>query len=85
MNDSNSRNKTLGIQKFMSGYDSMCISGGKFLRNDKSQIKLLSDFFQFTFNLLQMTQTHEIINCRVYQFMNVYEGMGMSGWKFLKG
>ena len=26
----------------------------------------LNDFFlQFTFNLLQMTQTHEIITCRV--------------------
>ena len=41
-------------------------------------------FFQFTFNLLEMTQTQEIINRRVYKFMNGYEGMGMSGGKFLK-
>ena len=39
---------------------------------------------QFTFNLLQMTQTQEIITHRVSTFTNGYVGMCMSGGKFLK-
>ena len=40
--------------------------GESFLRNEKSQIKLLSEFFsQFTFNILQVTLTQKIITCRV--------------------
>ena len=38
-------------------------------------------FFQFTFNLLQMTQTQKII-VGFPKFMNGYEGMCMSGRKF---
>ena len=38
----------------------------KWLKNDKWQIKLLSQFLsQFAFNHLQMTQTQKIITCRV--------------------
>ena len=29
----------------MNGYEGMCMSGGKFLNNDKWQIKLLSEFY----------------------------------------
>ena len=36
---------TLGIQKFMNEYEGMCMSGESFLRNDKWEIKLLSEFF----------------------------------------
>ena len=78
---------TLGIQKFMNGYVGMCMNGGKFLKEWQVIDKIIEwFFFQFTFNLLQMTQTQEIINRRVYKFMNGYEGMGMSGGggKFLK-
>ena len=39
-------------------------------------------FFQFTFNLLQMTQ--EIITCRVSKIHKWIQGMCMSGGKFLK-
>ena len=44
----------------MNGYEGMCVREGKW------QIKLLSEFFfQFTFNILQMTQSQKIITCRV--------------------
>ena len=43
-----------------------------------------SIYFQFTFNLLQMTQTQEIINHMVSKFMNGYAGMCMSRGKFSK-
>ena len=40
--------------------------GQSLLRNDKWEIKLLSWIvFQFTFNLLWMTQTQKIITCRI--------------------
>ena len=39
-------------------------------------------FFQFIFNLLQMTQTQEIINHRVSKITNGYEGM--MGKSFLR-
>ena len=39
---------------------------GKFLKPWQVTDKIIeSTFFQFTFNLLWMTQTQEIINCRV--------------------
>ena len=42
-------------------------------------------FFQFTFDPLWMTQTHEIITCKVSnKLMNGYGEMCMSGGKFLK-
>ena len=42
------------------------MSGRKFLKESKLTDKIIEwIFFQFTFNLLQMTQTQEIINCRV--------------------
>ena len=44
----------------------MCINRGKFLKPWQVTDKIIeSIFFQFTFNLLQMTQTQEIINRRV--------------------
>ena len=57
---------------------------GKFLKPWQVTDKIIeSIFFQFTFNLLPMTQTQEIINCRVSKFTNGYEGMCMSRGKFL--
>ena len=67
----------------MNGYEGICMSGGSFFSNDKWQIKLLSGF-QFTFNLLWMTQTQEIITCRVSKIYKWNEGMCMHGGKFLK-
>ena len=48
-------------------------------------IKLLSEFFQVIFlNLLQMTQTQEIITLRVLKFYEWIQGMCMTWGKFLK-
>ena len=59
--------------------------GESFLSHDKWQIKLLSNLFlQFIFYILWMTQTQEIITCRVWKLKNGYKGMCMSGGKFLK-
>ena len=59
--------------------------GESFLKNDKWQIQLLSEFFfQLTFNLLWMTQTQEIITHRVSKIHKWIWGMCMSGGKFLK-
>ena len=41
-------------------------------------------FLQFIFYILQMTQTQEIITHRVLKFTNGYEGMCMTGEKFIK-
>ena len=42
------------------------MNGGKFLKEWQVTDKIIeSMFFQFTFNLLQMTLTQEIITCRV--------------------
>ena len=43
-----------------------------------------SIFFQFTFNLLQMTQTQKIITHSVSKIINGYEGMCMNGETFLR-
>ena len=62
------------------------MSGGKFLKpwqvTDNS-IEWI--FFQFTFDPLLMTQTQEIITCKVSnKLMNGYGEMCMSGGKFHK-
>ena len=50
----------------MNGYEGMCLSGGKFLKEWQVTDKIIEWIvFQFTFNLSWMTQTQEIINCRV--------------------
>ena len=47
--------------------------------------KLLSDFlFTIHIFILRMDQTQEIITLGIQKFMNGYEGMCMSGGKFLK-
>ena len=52
--------ETLGIQKLMNGYEGMCMSGGESLKEWQVTDKVIECFFfQFTFNLLQMTQTQE--------------------------
>ena len=61
----------------MNGYEGMCMSGGKFLKPSQVTDKII-DFFQFTFNLLQITQTQKVITHRVskiYEWMwrGVYE------------
>ena len=65
LNDSNSKNNNSGFQKFTNAYEGMCMSEGKFLKPWQVTDKIIEwIFFQFTFNLLQMTQT-KIITCRV--------------------
>ena len=50
----------------MNGYEGMCMSGGKFVKEWQVRNKITGwIFFQFTFNLLWMTQTQEIITHRV--------------------
>ena len=54
------------VCKFPNGYEGMCMSGGMFLKEWQVTDKIIEwIFYQFTFNLLQMTQTQEIINHRV--------------------
>ena len=49
------------------------------------QIKLLSEvFFQFTFNHLRMTQTQEIITCRVLKIHKWIQGDVYEWGKLLK-
>ena len=56
------------FQKFINGYEGMCMNGGNFLKEWQVTDKITEwIFFQFTFNLLQMTQTQEIINHRVFK------------------
>ena len=58
---------TCRIWKFTNGYGGgMCMNRGKFLNEWQVTDKIIEWIvFQFIFNLLQMTQTQEIINCRV--------------------
>ena len=58
--------------------------GQRFLSHDRWQVKLLSDFLQFIFYILQMTQTQKIITTGLQKFTNGYVGMCMIGGKFLK-
>ena len=62
------------------------MSGGKFLKPWQVTDNIIEwIFFQFTFDPLWMTQTHEIITCKVSnKLMNGYGEMCMSGGKFLK-
>ena len=54
------------IQPFTNGYEALCMSGEKFLMEWQGTDKIIEWIvFQFTFNLSWMTQTQEIINCRV--------------------
>ena len=56
----------VGFQKFMNGYEWMFMNGRKFLMEWQVTDKIIEwIFFQFTFNLLQMTQTQKIITHRV--------------------
>ena len=58
------------------------MSWGKFLKKWQVRDKIIeSNFIQFTFIFLQMTQTQKII-VGFLKFMNGYEGMCMSGRKF---
>ena len=55
-----------------------------FLSHDKWQRKLLSDFLQFTFYILQMTQTQEIITHRVLKIHKwIWGGCVWYGESFL--
>ena len=67
----------VGFWKFTSGYRGMCMSWGKFLKEWQVKDKITEwIFFLFTFNFLQMTQTQEIITCRVSK---IHAGVGV-GW-----
>ena len=53
----------------------MCISGGKFLKEWQVTHKIIEwIFFQFTFKLLQMSQTQEIITHRVSKIHEWIQG-----------
>ena len=68
----------------MNAYEGMSMSGGNFLKGWQVTDKIIEQiFFQLTFNLIQMTQTQEII-IGFWKFTSGYEGMSMSGGKFLK-
>ena len=56
----------VGFGKFTNGNKGMCMSGGNFLKQWQVIDQIIEwIFMQFIFNLLQMTQTQEIITCRV--------------------
>ena len=62
-----------------------CVWVGEcFLRNDRWQIKLQWIFFQFTYNLWQMTQTQEIIIHRISKTHEWIQGDVYEWAKFLK-
>ena len=73
-----------GFQKLIIGYEGMCMNGGNFLMEWQVTDKITEQiFFQFTFNLLQITQTQKII-IGFWKFTSGYEGMCMSGESFLR-
>ena len=73
------------IQKFMNGYEGLCINGAKFLKEWQVRDKIIGwIFFQFTFNLLWMTQTQEIINYRLSKIYKWMWGIVYELGKFLK-
>ena len=75
----------IGFQKFMSGYKGMCVSGQKFLKLWQVTDKIIEwIFMQFTFNILWVTLTQKKKLVRCQKFTNGFEGMCMSGGKFLK-
>ena len=50
----------------MNGYGGMCVNREKFLKEWQVKDKIIEwIFFQFTFNILQMIETQEIITFRV--------------------
>ena len=69
----------------MNAYKGMFMSGGKFLKEWQVTDKNIEWIvFQFTFNLLQMTQTQEIINCRVSKIHECIWGNVHEWGKFIK-
>ena len=63
----------------------MCMSGGRFHKEWQVTDKIIEwIFFQFTFKLLWMTQTQEIITHRILKIYTWIWGMCMSGEGFLK-
>ena len=56
----------VGFWKFTNGYEGLCMSGIKFPKPWQVKDKIIEWFLlQFIFYILQMTQTQEIITCRV--------------------
>ena len=68
----------------MNGYGGMCMNRGKFLMNDKWQIKLLNELFSNSHSTFYEWFKQEIMTFRVSKFTNGYEGMCMNRGKFLK-
>ena len=65
------------IDKWIWGYEGMCMSRGKFLKPWKVTDKIIEVFFlQFIFYILQMTLTQEIIICRVLKIHEWIWGAG---------
>ena len=63
----------------------MCMSGGRFHKEWQVTDKIIEwIFFQFTFKLLWMTQTQEIITHRVSKVYEWIGGMCISGEGFIK-
>ena len=71
------------IHEWIQGY---VYQGGKFLKEWQMTDKIIEwILFQFTFNILWMTQTQEIITHRVLKIHEWIQGdVYMSGGKFLK-
>ena len=61
------------------------MSETKFIKKWQVRDKIIEwIFFQFTFNLLQMTQTKKIITCRILKIHKwIWGGMCMNRGKFL--
>ena len=60
------------------------MSGGKFIKPWQVMDNIIEwIFMQFTFNILWVTLTQKIITHRLQKFTNGYEGICMSGGKFL--
>ena len=65
----------------MNAYKGICMSGGNFLKPWQVIDKIIEwIFLQFTFDPLQMTQTHEIITCRVSK-INEWIGGDVYEWE----
>ena len=61
------------------------MSGTKFLKEWQVRDKIIEwIFYQFTFNLFQMTQTQKISIVGFQKITNGYEGMCMNGGKVFR-
>ena len=77
MSDSNSENNNsyIGFEKFMTGFEGMCMSRGKFFKPWQVADKIIEWIFsQFTFNTLWVTLTQNIITRRLSKIHEWIQG-----------